>query len=45
MIIILGGSSSLASNLLPALAQKDKILCFYNKNKPNVKKKILNILN
>ena len=39
MIIILGGSSSLASNLLPALAQKDKILCFYNKNKPNVKKK------
>jgi len=39
MIIILGGSSSLASNLLPGLAQKDKILCFYNKNKPKVKKK------
>mgnify|MGYP006111826287 CR=1 FL=1 len=39
MIVILGGSSSLASKLLPALAKKDKILYFYNKNKPNVKKK------
>jgi|TARA_B110000238_G_scaffold193255_1_gene229479 NAD(P)-dependent dehydrogenase (short-subunit alcohol dehydrogenase family) len=39
MIVILGGSSSLASKLLPALAKKDRILCFYNKNKPNVKKK------
>jgi len=39
MIVILGGSSSLASNLLPVLAQKDKILCFYNKNKPHIKKK------
>ena len=43
MIIILGGSSSIASNLLSVLAKKDKVLCFYNKNKPHVKKKILNI--
>ena len=39
MIIILGGSSSIASNLLSVLAKKDKILCFYNKNKPHIKKK------
>ena len=39
MIIILGGSSSIASNLLSELAKKDKILCFYNKNKPHIKKK------
>jgi len=39
MIIILGGSSSIASNLLSVLAKKDKILCFYNKNKPHIKTK------
>jgi NAD(P)-dependent dehydrogenase (short-subunit alcohol dehydrogenase family) len=39
MIVILGGSSSLGSNLLSSLAKEDKILCFYNKNKPHVKKK------
>ena len=39
MIIILGGSSSLGSNLLRSLAKKEKILCFYNKNKPHFKKK------
>jgi NAD(P)-dependent dehydrogenase (short-subunit alcohol dehydrogenase family) len=44
MIIILGGSSSIASNLLSVLAKKDKVLCFYNKNKPNVKKKNIEYL-
>jgi len=44
MIIILGGSSSIASNLLSVLAKKDKVLCFYNKNKPHVKKKNIEYL-
>ena len=39
MIVILGGSSSIASNLLSDLAKKDTILCFYNKNKPLIKNK------
>ena len=39
MIVVLGGSSSLASNLLSELAQKDKVLCFYNRNKPKLKRK------
>ena len=44
MIIILGGSSSIASNVLSVLAKKDKVLCFYNKNKPHVKKKNIEYL-
>ena len=44
MIILLGGSSSIASNLLSVLAKKDKVLCFYNKNKPHVKKKNIEYL-
>jgi len=39
MIVILGGSSSLASNLLSSLAEKDRVLCFYNRNRPQIKKK------
>ena len=45
MIILLGGSSSIASNLLSELAKKDKILCFYNKNKPHIKKKNIEYFN
>ena len=45
MIILLGGSSSIASNLLSELAKKEKILCFYNKNKPHIKKKNIEYFN
>ena len=36
MIIILGGSSSISKTLLPLLAKKNKIICFFNKNKPKI---------
>ena len=44
MIIILGGSSSLAKELLPLMAKKDKILCLYNNNKPFFKNKRIGLL-
>jgi len=44
MIIILGGSSSIGSNLLSELAKTDTIICFYNKNKPHLKKKNIEYL-